>query len=117
MFFDVDPRDLIPDASYYFDVCVINIAVRESLGGEFQEIWDLSRILMPRPIVYHVFADDDRNFRKQERVDVEIVHHCVVEVDGSEVSFFTTDSSEMCEDEDEDGNLMEMDEPNDFWRF
>lgn len=33
MFFDIDPMALTPDATYYFDVCVINVAVRESLGG------------------------------------------------------------------------------------
>lgn len=51
---------------------------------------------------------------------MEIFHHCVIEVCDGQVSFFTTDSSEMLMDDDEDEDdmdLMEMEDPNDLWRF
>lgn len=73
-----------------------------------------------RPLVYHIFKDKDKTFRKQEQVDVEVFHHCVIEVCDGQVAFFTTDSSEMLMDDDEnedDMDLMEMEDPNDLWRF
>lgn len=66
MFFDIDPMALAPDATFYFNVCVINIAVRESLGGEYDEVWDLTHVTSSRPLAYHIFKDKDKTFRKQE---------------------------------------------------
>lgn len=111
-FFDNNPLEMPFDGQYYFDVCVINIAVRRSLEGEFEDIWDLSGILEPRPFVYHIFLDEEDTFDEDRHWDVEVFHHCVVEVsDSLGVSFFVTDSSEMDFD---DGEFAE---PDDFWRF
>lgn len=113
MFFDINPLGMPRNAQYYFDVCVINIAVRRSLTHMFEDIWDLSAILSPRPHVIHIFADNDEMFDRDIKYEVNIEHHCVVEVNGTEVDFFTTDSSNY---DDEDGwyDLIDMD---DFWRF
>lgn len=100
------------DGQYYFDVCVINVAVRESLQQEMDEIWDLSGILEPRPYVFHFFTDMDCTFEEGRDWDIEVEHHCVVEVsDSLGVSFFVTDASD---DEFENGDYAD---PNDFWRF
>lgn len=113
-FFDVNPMEMPFDAQYYFDVCVINIAVRESLNGEFEDIWDLSGVLEPRPYVIHFFQDEDDAFDEDRDWDVEIYHHCVLEVsDSLGVSFFTTDSSDI-DVEEEFGDYAD---PDDFWRF
>lgn len=113
MFFDLNPLGMPYNAQYYFDVCVINIAVRRSLAPTFEDIWDLSAVLCPRPYVVHLFADNNETFDEDMRYEVNIEHHCIVEVNGTEIGFFTTDSSD---DEDDVGwcDILDID---DFWRF
>lgn len=71
------------------NVCLISVAVRESLGGEFEEIWDVSRMKGDRPIAWHIFKDEDNTFDDEVRCDVDIIPHCLVMVDrdGIEVWF------------------------------
>lgn len=111
-FFDLDPLGAPKDAQYYFDVCVIGVAVRRSLGGEFEDIWDLRGILEPRPFVYHFFQDEEDSFEDGDKWDVMVYHHCVVEIsDMLGVCFYETEASE------EEFNDEEYQEPNDYWRF
>lgn len=110
-FFDENPMHLPADAKYFFDVAVICIAVRESLGGEYEDIWDLEGILEPRPYVIHFYKDCDELFQPQNNWEMDIYHHCVVEVsDSLGVSFYSTYDS----DEEYDGEFVD---PDDFWRF
>lgn len=113
-FFDVDPMSLPHDAQYYFDVTVINIAVRERLNGEFEDIWSLREVTSPRPIVLHIFKDDDSTFESNRNVEVEVIHHAILEVCGTEVSFWLSDTTEIDFDDEDLGDILELD---DFWRF
>lgn len=113
-FFDIDPMFVPHDAQYFFDVCVINIAVRERLNGEFEDIWNLRELTSPRPIVWHIFKDDDSTFESNRNVDVEIVHHAILEVRGTEISYWLADCGGLDFDDEDLNDLMKLD---DFWRF
>lgn len=111
-FFNQGAMALPRDAQYYFNVCVINVAVRRSLESEFEDVWDLSGILDSRPFVYHFYLDDEDAFDEDEDWVIEIEHHCVVEVRSEfEISFFTTSLS------DDDFISLECIKPDDLWRF
>lgn len=113
-FFDENPLNMPFDAQYYFNVCVINIAVRRSLGGEFEDIWDLSEITGPRPYVIHIFLDEEDTFEDDRKWDIEMMHHCIVEVsDSLGVSFYVSESTDI----DLDDGCGDFFDPNDFWRF
>lgn len=103
-FFDINQAWAPNGEYYYFDVCVVNIAVCRSQAATFEDIWDLSGVLNARPIVYHLYLDDMNS--------INIYHHCVVAVNESlGVSFFETDLSE---GGDKDGEFAD---PDDLWRF
>lgn len=112
-FFSENPMSMPHDAQYFFDVTIINVAVRRSKANSFESIWDTARVTNPRPVVFHIFAIDDSAFADDEKWKIDLVHHAVLEIRPTpEVSFFLTDKAR--EENDEDGQFRD---PNKFWRF
>ncbi len=111
------------DAEYYFNILVVNIAIRESLqqGQEevLSDIWDISCITEPRPYVVHLYTEDDSFFEEDENFIVEFYPNRAVEVSASlGVSFYDMLEEDEEDDEEEfDGDIVEIDDPNDLWRL
>lgn len=112
--FNIPPSSMPADASYYFNVLVVNIAVKESLqfGRDeiYSDIWDTSHITDPRPFVIHLYAEDDEEFNDDENYIVELITNMAVEISESlGVSFYS-----MFDDEDDDEGDIK---PEDLWRL
>lgn len=111
--FNIPPSSMPTDASYYFNVLVVNIAVKESLqygrNEFFSDIWDISHITDPRPFVVHLYAEDDNEFDDDENYIVELFANMAVEISQSlGISFY-----DMFDDEDDEGDIQ----LEDLWRL
>lgn len=79
-FFNIDPNEL-PEANYFFNIFVINIAVRESaniLNKGLLDYWSIEAILEPRPYVIHFYIDN--NIPEDYDWLIESYSHCVLEI-------------------------------------
>lgn len=114
--FNLAPSSMPNDAEYYFNILVVNIAVRESLqmnSDEFiLDIWDISHITSPRPYVIHIYTEDDEIFdeeQEEENYIIELVPNAAVEVSPSlGISFYS-----MFDDEDDESDIQF----EDLWRL
>lgn len=111
--FNLDPNSMPHDAEYYFNILVVNIAVRESLqmGNEdfYTDIWDISHITDPRPYIIHLYTEDDELFEDDERYMIMLYSNTAVEVSPTlGVSFY-----DMFDDDDDEGDIQ----LEDLWRL
>ncbi|MCM1323963.1 MAG: hypothetical protein NC218_07365 [Acetobacter sp.] len=111
--FNLDPTSMPKDAEYYFNILVINIAVRESLQDDKEEfytdIWYIEHITDPRPYIVHVYAEEDDFFDEDENYMIELYANMAVEISPSlGISFY-----DMFDGDDEDGDIQ----LDDLWRL
>lgn len=115
--FNLTPSSMPNDAEYYFNILVVNIAVRESLQFNqdefFSDIWDISHITDPRPYVIHLYAEEDtildEEYEENENYIIELFPNVAVEVSPTlGVSFYS-----MFDDEDDEGDIQF----EDLWRL
>lgn len=80
-FFNENPMKLPEGANYYFNILIVNIAVRTSadiLTEGLEEYWDISTILEPRPYVIHFYIDN--NLPEDYDWQFECYPHKVLEI-------------------------------------
>lgn len=68
------------DATYYFNVLLINIPVEDL---EYEDYWNLERVWDAQPIAYHFYRVET-----EEELIMEIEPEVVIEVCGQEVNWF-----------------------------
>lgn len=77
-FFSEEPAHLPWDGQYYFNVLVINIGTSNAIDADedtFLDIWYIEALTCPRPIVVHLYYDDEL-----EEPTITYHPHSVVEI-------------------------------------